>query len=407
MKIRILDRVVAAIVGLILIALCAGIVAQLVFGVDVIGPVSRVLTTQNLVYQILLAVGTLLLLALGVYCFMLLCRHKRKRDQFIQQATDDGELAISLKALENMITKCLEQHPEMNVQSVQLENDRDGLVVLIRGNVAGGISIPLTVDAIQKQIKQYVTACSGVEVRNIRVEIETSGPDAPDATFAIAAPAPQPLLRSAEEKGSESVSAEPVPVQVPAENAAETVPPQPVQETVAAPVMPEFPPEDEEDDRPIHQRLFSHRPEPCNMPPPPAELMNEEPAEGTEQEANTASPAEEQPKTAAAEPENTEPEDAAVPAEEKPAEPVEKEEPAVTAVPDEMTAEEPETDGKIPEEKPDDFRLDLYDFVVPKDFETDQEGADAATEEPAKKDETPGQPETSSDNLPAEEAEEK
>ena len=41
MKIRILDRVLVAVAGLILLACCAGLVSQVFFGKDVVGFVTR------------------------------------------------------------------------------------------------------------------------------------------------------------------------------------------------------------------------------------------------------------------------------------------------------------------------------------------------------------------------------
>ena len=41
---------------------------------------------------------------------------------------------------------------------------------------------------MQKQIKQYVTACSGVEIKGVRLLIESSGEDATDAPFLIEPP---------------------------------------------------------------------------------------------------------------------------------------------------------------------------------------------------------------------------
>ena len=85
----------------------------------------------------------------------------------------------------------------------------------------GGLNIPLTVNALQKQIKQYITSCSGVDVHKVRVMVET---DARSASEADAQPAPdtpvpvmaapladgieEPILRHAEETVSYAVSPE-------------------------------------------------------------------------------------------------------------------------------------------------------------------------------------------------------
>jgi len=305
-KIRILDRILVALAGLLVLAGCAALAAQLFFGKDVAGRVTAFLTDNN--NRIWLIIALVLLLLLGCYCLMLLFRHRGRNDKFVMQKTENGELSISLKAMESMVQKCLDPHKEVSVQSVHLENQKGGLLIRIRGTVAGGVSIPLTVDALQQQIKQYVTACSGVEVKDIRVQIESSGEDAKDAPFAIAPPAAKPLLHEAAEKPApEPVKpVEPMPADPGAQPAAA-----PVSGAVNTPAMAEIPHE-EEDDRPLHQRLFSPKQEPCIVPVPPVE---EQPQEETEP-ASTTKP------EAAAESENAEAElkDAeaqTVPAEEK------------------------------------------------------------------------------------------
>ncbi len=285
MKIRILDRILVAVAGLILLALCAGIVAQVFFGADIIRKASELFSSESGTVRIIIISFAALLLLIGFYCLMVLFRHRSRRDKFILQKMESGDLSISLKALETMVEKCLSQYHEIDAQSVHLENQRDGLLIRIRGTVASGISIPLTVDTLQKQIKQYVVACSGVEVKGIRVEIESSGEEAKDAPFAIDAPAPTPLLHSAEKKkeSTEETAAEPGTEKAAAED---TVPADETKEAEdvssvrsaadaameAAENLKKEYEEENEDDRPIHQRLFSTPEEPCIMPLPPEDL---------------------------------------------------------------------------------------------------------------------------------------
>ena len=154
MKIRILDRILVAVAGMLVLAGCAALAAQLFFGKDVIGAVSRILEDKNLRIWLIAAMAVLLLIAL--YCFLMLFRHKGRRDKFVIQKTENGELVISLKAMESMVQKCLEPHKELSVQGIRLESQKGGLLIRIRGTAASGVSIPLTVDALQQQIKQYM-----------------------------------------------------------------------------------------------------------------------------------------------------------------------------------------------------------------------------------------------------------
>ena len=297
MKIRILDRILVALAGLLVLAGCAALAAQLFFGKDVAGRVTAFLTDSN--NRIWLIIALVLLLLLGCYCLMLLFRHRGRNDKFVMQKTENGELSISLKAMESMVQKCLDPHKEVSVQSVHLENQKGGLLIRIRGTVAGGVSIPLTVDALQQQIKQYVTACSGVEVRNIRIQIESSGPEAQDSLFAIEAPTARALPGGSPAKEEKQPE---ISVEEPAEMSKEEVEQvlaempatEPADEEDSTPAVvvsaaaaaaaeqlrDEAPPE--EDDRPIHQRLFSNVEEPCVMPmPPEEETTAQEPEEKT------------------------------------------------------------------------------------------------------------------------------
>ena len=270
MRLRVSDRILVAVAGLLLIAICAGMIAQLFFGVDVAGVAVRAFSSESPRVRWALTALAAFLLLLGLYCLFVLFRHRKRKDKFILQKNDGGELAISINALENMVQKCLDQQENISVKKVYLENRKDGLLIRLDGSVAGGISIPLTVEALQKQIRQYVTACSGVEIKGIRVQIEASGEDAENAPFAIAAPISRPLLKEAEEKTASHQNDDAAPAVLP-QNPQETEPVQtqaPVQESAIP--RPEPVIIDDDDDRPLHQRLFSAQPENCIVPEPPA-----------------------------------------------------------------------------------------------------------------------------------------
>ncbi|MBR3332972.1 MAG: alkaline shock response membrane anchor protein AmaP [Clostridia bacterium] len=303
MKIRILDRILVAAAGLLMLAGCAALAAQLFFGKDVVGWVTKVLTGEQ--YRIWLIIALALLVLLACYCILILFRHRGHRDKFVMQKTENGELSISLKAMESMVQKCLDPHKELTVQGVRLENLKGGLLIRIRGTVAGGVSIPLTVDALQQQIKQYVTACSGVEVKDIRVQIESSGPEAKESLFAIEAPTARALPGGSNAKEEKPKEKKEEPAQMPQEELeqvmAEMPAPLPSDAEDAAPVievsaaaaaaaeMVKSEAPQEEDDRPIHQRLFSNPEEPCVMPMPPVaeETENDKAEEVKPEEAKS------------------------------------------------------------------------------------------------------------------------
>ena len=323
MKIRILDRILVAVAGLILVAACAALIAQAVFQVDVTGAMAQGMQAATFWTRAGLTLVALGLLALGIYCILMLFRRRRRKDHFVIQRNDIGELAISMQVMDQMVRKCLAEHSELAVRDLEMENRKDGLVVRISGDTAGGISIPLTIETLQKHIKQYVTACSGVEISSVEVEIETSGEDAADAAFAIPTPAMGRLPKETarEEKTPEQEHPE-MAQEHPAESAgagaeqktdktavpeagqpaagaadhagagtAETKHPAadvntaavsaaageatgtaPAVTAPAATAVGSAEAEAEDgDERPMHQRLFSAQPEPCIMPEPPTE----------------------------------------------------------------------------------------------------------------------------------------
>ena len=299
MKIRVLDRILVALAGLLLVGACAGVVAQVFFNVDVIGFAAKLLDAGTTKRKIVIAAAAAVVLILGLYCLLMLFRHRKRKDKFVLQKLESGDLAISLKTVESMVEKCLEQHPEIKTEGIRLENQRDGLLIRIRGTVAGGISIPLTVDTLQKQVKRYVTACSGVEVKGIRIQIESSGEDAKDALFAIEPPGGN-LLPKGSEPVREAAPTQPVPAadpEIPAvkesESPAETEKPESREQDAAAAAMAAaaslMNKVEIDDDRPIHQQLFSVQEEPCIMPLPP-EAAGEIPEESAaaEQEPDPA-----------------------------------------------------------------------------------------------------------------------
>ena len=246
MKIRILDRILVFLAGIVLFACGASAIAWRFLPASALQTVSDFIMGQDSTLTLILCgVGALLVL-LGIYCMGMLFRHKKGKRGFVVQRTDGGELSISIKAIENLVQKCIDKHEELHVLSTSLENSRDGLVIKLRIGLANGVSIPLVVSALQKQIKQYITACTGVDVREVKVQVETASAKLKDSPFAV----PEMLANPAAEKLA-STTHEPVPVHEPVT----VVPPEP----------------EKPSKRPLHQRLFGREEQSMNVPEPPKE----------------------------------------------------------------------------------------------------------------------------------------
>jgi len=72
-----------------------------------------------------------------------------------------------------MVKKCVDAHSELTANSTKIYLVRGGVSMDMKITLASGVNIPLTVNALQKQIKQYITSCSGVDVHEVRVKVET------------------------------------------------------------------------------------------------------------------------------------------------------------------------------------------------------------------------------------------
>ena len=139
------------------------------------------------------------------------------------QHTELGDMSISMNALDTMVRHCVDQHKELTVKSTRISRVKSGIVVEIRIMLAAGVNIPLTVNALQKQVKQYIMSCSGVEVYEVKVLVETGIPNGKTRHSKELVLEPQ--------AASQPVKAGPV------KEPAQTAEPEPVAEPVPEPEM--------------------------------------------------------------------------------------------------------------------------------------------------------------------------
>ena len=241
------------------------------------------------------------LAAFGGYLVAFPFLYKAKRNDFVIQRTDSGELRIAVKAIENQVQKCIDLHEEIQTSTMKILSNREGVVVDLIVTLSNNISIPLAVASLQKQIKQYLIASSGIEVKEVRVSVESTqdsiSPESPEAE---------------DEQPGEKAAVKDV----------------------------------KEKKAPLHQRLFGRADEPAIVPEPPKE---EEPVEDEEtateaetEEAAEVEAAREQPVLIPAEPEQ----EAELPLEESLGE-----EPAADTPAGEIEAEAPSEDASFPKEE--------------------------------------------------------
>ena len=224
-KLRIGDRILAALMGILCIAGAAGIVMY-AFGwlpVQQIGDLLQKVAAMNWYKWLIYGAAALILLLVGLYGVGMLFR-RRKDKGFVVQHTDFGDMSISMKAMENMVKKCVDSHGELAVNQTKIYLVRSGVSIDMKITLASGVNIPLTVNALQKQIKQYITSCSGVDVYEVRVKVETDN-------VKLLPPPQEPVI---EPEVTEEVKRVEAPAEEVKEEPAAEVQPEPVQEAPAA-----------------------------------------------------------------------------------------------------------------------------------------------------------------------------
>lgn len=116
----------------------------------------------------------LLSVVLAVFLFLLPGRLFHRRRDFVVKKIENGELRIAIKAVENLVQKCVDMHDEIKLVRMNVQNAHGGVVIDLCIALANNISIPLAVASLQKQIKQYLLASSGIDVKEVRVSVETA-----------------------------------------------------------------------------------------------------------------------------------------------------------------------------------------------------------------------------------------
>ena len=264
MKLRLIDRILIALSGLLLLALAVWMALD---ALSVAPSLSEFLA--NLLYvdaeaplSAWIVVGVCAVPALlGVFDICMLFRRRKGKRGFIAQRAENGEISISVKTIETLVVKCARKHGEIAVQSVAVEEERNGLLIKLRAVLPSGMNIPLAVGTLQKQIKQYITACSGVDVSEVRVKVDTTDRPVENLLYAVSDETP---ALPVEQPEPAPVPAEAVaPVEMPAEE------PEPISE---------------EREQLTHQRLFSTPEEPAMVPVPPV-AEPETPADEPEEPA--------------------------------------------------------------------------------------------------------------------------
>jgi len=186
MKLRWVDRFFAALLAVCILLTAAAFVAESFFGMQLSPYAVKLFSSQETKWIIFRVLAIVLLLVCAWGCVNLALRRGRKTDhEFVEQKTDGGELRVSVKAIEGLVRKSVARHDELELTDVKIWNGRDGLMVSLRCNTAADISIPLAMDAMQKQLKEYILESTGISVTEVLVDVEDAEAQLEGGTYRL------------------------------------------------------------------------------------------------------------------------------------------------------------------------------------------------------------------------------
>lgn len=178
MKHPVWDRILILLCALVALGCAAGVVALLVGKISfdmITGWIAAVDMSKFVVKAAMVGIAALFVLLFLLLFTMILPSRKKRSSNYAIQRNENGMVRISLKALETLVNKCLNQHAELKVVTSSLYSDEESIRVDVHISLQSDISMPLAISALQKQIKKYLEG-SGVMVQEVRVFVDSTIP---------------------------------------------------------------------------------------------------------------------------------------------------------------------------------------------------------------------------------------
>ena len=179
MKHPVWDRILILLCALAALSGAAGVVMLLIGKISletIVALITSIDMSQFVVKAAMVGVAAVFVLLFLLLFAMILPSRKKRSSNYAIQRNENGMVRISLKALESLVQKCLNQHAELKVVTSSLYSDEESIRVDVHISLQSDISMPLAISALQKQIKKYLEACSGVMVQEVRVFVDSTIP---------------------------------------------------------------------------------------------------------------------------------------------------------------------------------------------------------------------------------------
>ena len=135
--------------------------------------------------RLLILLMGLITLVFGAFTLTLPGKMKASRHSFVLQKTASGEMRISVQAIESIVHKSIAEYKEIKQKELSVQPVRDGVVISLKADLADNVNIPLAVEAMQKHIAKQVRAATGIEVKEVRILVESADTIVSDSPYMV------------------------------------------------------------------------------------------------------------------------------------------------------------------------------------------------------------------------------
>lgn len=177
MKMRWFDRLLVSLAGLVLAALGVCVVLA---GGDVIELPEPFAFDAWLgdgwQWMPLVFLTGVLFIAWGLYLLLKPVFRRRAPASKYYLVKDDaeGDVQISVQAIDHLIHKCLEKHKEILASQVKIGGQENAMRILLTLTVQSDVNIPELVTRVREEIRAFVERSSGVSVERVKVVVEAT-----------------------------------------------------------------------------------------------------------------------------------------------------------------------------------------------------------------------------------------
>ncbi|MBE5817164.1 MAG: alkaline shock response membrane anchor protein AmaP [Clostridiales bacterium] len=173
---KFIDRLLLLLAGLVFIAF-AGLFAVVVIGVVSIEQITAVIqsTPRGWLTVVIMSALVCLLLFVGIKLLFMRPR-KDKIQSCLINNDEDGEIFISVSAIDNIVKMAILSFPDVKNLKVRIKATRTGVVVFGKIFAPVGINTPELLTSIKSLVKQFVEEKSGICVDQIRLVCVEAAP---------------------------------------------------------------------------------------------------------------------------------------------------------------------------------------------------------------------------------------